>query len=142
MSILSARARLLSPAGQTVVVIGLSVVALLLVMLAWWALASHQRHKQEVAQEAAAAKVAPYQGKAQAQATDAVASQTDREITNAADTARNHDAIIHAPGAQAPVDPGVDDAGLRALCLRRTYASQPQCVRLRQADPAKVSGSR
>lgn len=44
-------------------------------------------------------------------------------------TRENSNAIHNAPGASAPVDPGVRDAGLIGLCRRSVYHSDPKCLR-------------
>ena len=43
-------------------------------------------------------------------------------------TRENHDAIQHAAGADAPVDPALRDAGLAGLCRRAAYRGNPQCL--------------
>ncbi|GAA0745220.1 hypothetical protein CA233_19120 [Sphingomonas sp. ABOLD] len=43
-------------------------------------------------------------------------------------TKENEHEIRAAPGANAPVDPAARDAGLRALCKRASYRSDPKCL--------------
>lgn len=50
-------------------------------------------------------------------------------------TQGNRDAILAAPGATEALGSDLNDAGLRALCLRDTYRLQPACVELLHADP-------
>ena len=43
-------------------------------------------------------------------------------------TGENADAIHSAPGADAPVAPGLRNAGLRSLCRRAAYQRHAQCL--------------
>ncbi|GAA4220304.1 hypothetical protein GCM10022253_24140 [Sphingomonas endophytica] len=47
-----------------------------------------------------------------------------------ATTKENDRAIRSTPGANAPVPVAVNDAGLRALCLRAAYRDHPRCLAL------------
>lgn len=49
-------------------------------------------------------------------------------------TEENQRAIRQAPGADAPVDPAVHDAGLRGLCRRAAYRGRPECLQFPAAD--------
>lgn len=68
---------------------------------------------------------------AQKSGTDAVET-TGNVMGNEAATDRvtkeNDDAIQNAQGASAPVAAPVRDAGLRSLCRRRSYHSDPKCL--------------
>lgn len=85
-------------------------------------------------QEAAAAKVDASLSDARAQsgkdAVEAVSNLGAREAGIEQTTRENADAIRSAPGANAPVDSGVDDAGRRSLCRRAAYRDSEQCKRL------------
>lgn len=50
-------------------------------------------------------------------------------------TRTNYVYITKAAGAGDPVNPGVDAAGRRAVCLRASAAGLPDCQRLREAHP-------
>lgn len=58
-----------------------------------------------------------------------------QSVERAADemTRENDDAIRFAPGADAPVDPAVRDAGLAGLCRRASYRNDPKCVQFAPA---------
>lgn len=67
---------------------------------------------------------------------DAVTTVSDRAIDDAAidaQTRENDRAIRSAPGASAPVDDGVNAAGLRALCVRRAYRDRVECRTMQPA---------
>jgi hypothetical protein len=49
-------------------------------------------------------------------------------------TEENERDIRKAPGADAPVDPGVRDAGLRSLCRRAAYRGRAECVQFTPAE--------
>ena len=66
-----------------------------------------------------------------ATASDAVASIASQAAAEAAHdqlTRENEDEIRNAPGAAAPVDPRLHDAGLRSLCRRAAYRDSQQCL--------------
>ena len=92
------------------------------------------------------AKLATRQaGAAIANGRDAVAATGD--VGARADetddlTRRNDHEIRSAPGAELTIDDGVRDAGLRALCLRRAYRGDSQCLRFAAPAPVEGSGAR
>lgn len=45
----------------------------------------------------------------------------------------NADAIQNAPGAAAPVDPRLRDAGLAGLCRHAAYRREPRCLQFAPA---------
>lgn len=63
-----------------------------------------------------------------ADAVDTIGNTQANEAAADITTKENDDEIRNAPGASAPVDPAVRDAGLRSLCRRASYRSNPQCV--------------
>ena len=63
-----------------------------------------------------------------ADAVGTVGDVGDRASTSDQLTRENADDIRNAPGADAPVDPAVHAAGLRALCTRAAYRGRPECV--------------
>lgn len=72
-------------------------------------------------------------------AADLTAEQVQAERDNAALTDRNRDEILGAENAND--DSGeVGRAQLRALCRRRVYYDEPQCVELRRGDHAQPQG--
>lgn len=76
-------------------------------------------------------------GAAIANGKDAVATVGQTQAGEAATdsiTRENESAIRQAPGADAPVDPGVDAAGRRSLCRRAANRGKPECL---QFAPAK-----
>lgn len=50
-------------------------------------------------------------------------------------TRDNAETIHAAEGAKTVVPRAVNDAGLRALCVRRAYAGDPRCAALRPVRP-------
>jgi Flp pilus assembly protein TadB len=63
-------------------------------------------------------------------AADAIATQERSSAAAAASedlTRSNEKDIRNAKGSNAAVDPAARDAGVRALCKRRAYASDPRC---------------
>ena len=78
-------------------------------------------------------------------AKDATTITSDAATGAAADeatTRNNHDAITSQPGAEAPVDPRVADAGRRAICLRHAARCSAACQRLLGPCPAGSDGRR
>lgn len=68
-----------------------------------------------------------------ADAVNAVARQAAAEGAADLITRENQRAINQAPGAAAPVDPAVRDAGLAGLCKRAAYRGSEQCLRFTPA---------
>ncbi|WP_299307850.1 hypothetical protein [uncultured Croceicoccus sp.] len=67
---------------------------------------------------------------------DAVATVSENAAAAAASdamTMENEYAIRNAEGSDAVVDPRASDAGLRALCRRRSYLDDPRCVQFAPA---------
>lgn len=80
-------------------------------------------------------RVAERQSDVHERAAEMTAEQVQAERDNAALTELNRDEILGAENAND--DPGaVGRAQLRALCRRRVYHDQPQCVELRRGDRA------
>lgn len=61
-------------------------------------------------------------------AAQSVATQAAAEANHDALTRENDHEIHSAPGADAPVDPRLHDAGLRSLCRRAAYRGSQQCL--------------
>jgi hypothetical protein len=71
-------------------------------------------------------------GAFQNSASDAVSTlgNASSNETASEDLTRSNDRDIHAaPGANDKVNPAARDAGITALCKRRTYANDPRCRR-------------
>lgn len=66
-------------------------------------------------------------------AADTIGNRMADDADTDAITRENADVIRNARGADAPVDPDADAAGLRSLCRRAAYRRDPQCVQ--HADP-------
>ncbi len=111
------------------------LVVLIVLLLIWAAATEPGRARERAAQAAAAASWSTGQavGAQGAVATIGAASQTEAAI--AAQTEENADEIHHAKGADVGVDPAVDLAGRRAICLRVANRGDPACVRLREVRP-------
>ena len=83
------------------------------------------------------ASVAQVDGARSAAVVDAAidaAAGTAKAMTEASEidavTKENDRAIRSTPGADAPVPAAVNDAGMRALCVRASYRDKPRCVAL------------
>ncbi len=61
-------------------------------------------------------------------AADTIGNRMTNDADTDAITRENADVIRNARGADAPVDPDADAAGLRSLCRRAAYRRDPQCV--------------
>lgn len=116
---------LLSPAEWLVV--GLSVVALTVVIaLAWSALSSRQRAEQATLDGSLATSAG--QSAAQAgQILDGAHASAGQSETLSRETA---DVIRSTPGADQRLDPRLNDAGRKRLCERAAYRGSAECVQL------------
>lgn len=68
----------------------------------------------------------------------AVQKVDDHDNTEAAvnaQTRANHDTIVKAAGANVAVSDAVDAAGRRAICMRRSAASLPECSSVQHPSP-------
>lgn len=97
-------------------------------------------HEHQVVQNA----VAPVKAQAAVSAADAQSGHDAVNITakNAKEsdqtdttTRNNHAVIIQLPGAKVTLDPALDAAGRRAICMRPSAAGLPECQSLLQPDP-------
>lgn len=132
---LAAKARtvaaLLTPAGWAVAG-GSAIVA---VALACWLITTPARQHQAAAEAHADVVITGAQQKAASDAVAVVVGSAARETAIDQTTRDNRDAILSAPGAAAPVDPAVGDAGRRSICLRQSAAGDPACQRLLHTRP-------
>ena len=94
---------------------------------------NHAKADLQIAKDRA--DVAEARVKAAADAAAVVSHTTANDAATDKQTKDNRDGILRAPGALAPVDPGVDDAGRRAICMRHSARCTPSCVRLLGACP-------
>jgi hypothetical protein len=113
-----------------------AAVAGLCLCVAVWLILSAPARERAKANRAAASQIAA-EGQVAA-GRDAVAIVTDnaasgREIDR--QTQENRDAIFNAPGADAQLDPGLDTAARRAICMRASAQRDPACVALLNSRP-------
>lgn len=102
--------------------------AVLIIGAAWWLVATltgGKRAKVEAELNRNQAGAALESGK---DAVGAVGAAGERASETDQITQENRDDIQKAPGAGAPVDAGVRDAGLRSLCKRAAYRERPECL--------------
>jgi hypothetical protein len=60
-------------------------------------------------------------------ATSTIQNTANEAVSDEELTRKNERDIRNAKGSNAAVDPAARDAGLRALCLRRSYRDDPKC---------------
>ncbi len=117
---------------------GLALCALsaaVVIALIWFVFIRPGQHRQDAAQAKAGQIVAEGQTAAGKDAIGVVTDNAGKEAQTDALTRDNNKAIRSAEGAADPVAAGVDDAGRRALCMRRAYAGSAACKRLLNAHP-------
>jgi len=117
---------------RRLLVAGLAAAALLLLLalFGWhqWRTARAAKLETRVAAGQAAAALASGQD-----AGNTIGNRMDADAATDTITRENDHAIRTAPGADAPVDPAVRDAGLAGLCRRAAYRRDPKC--LQHIDP-------
>lgn len=117
------------------VVVG-AVVLILVVALVWWGIWMLGAGDRKRANEAQASQaVAEVRAGAGGDAVNTVATNAASEAATDRQTTENRDAILNAPGADAPVDSRAGDAGRRAQCMRRSTQRDPVCQRLLGTRP-------
>jgi hypothetical protein len=109
---------------------GLGAVALAVLAVLYLVVWKPAHDRQAAANAHAGQAVATGQAAAAHDALDIVVNTNQQETEADAQTRANDRAIRGAPGASASIDPGLDDAGRRALCLRRAYRGSAACQRL------------
>lgn len=117
--------RFISPFGW--VILSAAVAALVVTVALFW-LQGHNHNAATVAK--AGGIIAQGQAAAGRDAVGVVVGNADTQAATDQTTKENRDAILNAPGAQAPVDPAVGDAGRRAVCMRQSARDLPACKRL------------
>jgi hypothetical protein len=117
---------------RRLIVAGLAALALvlLLALFGWheWRAARTAKVETQLAAGQAGAALASGQD-----AANTIGNRMDADAATDTVTRENDHAIRTAPGADAPVDPALRDAGLRGLCRRAAYRLDPKCVQ--HADP-------
>lgn len=106
------------------------IVGVAVLVAIWFVFIEPGRAAQREAEARVAAAAAQSRATSAAEAVNRVAERAEDEALTDQATRENRDAILSSPGARAPVDPGVDDAGRRAICLRQSARCTPGCVRL------------
>ncbi len=120
-----------TPVGWAI--LGLSVVAILIVL--WLFVTGPQRAHEEAAKASAQAISASSRTSASKDAIGVVVGAEKRTEEIDTQSKESRDEIQHAPGADAPVNPAVGDAGRRAVCLRESSRRLPACRKLLDAHP-------
>lgn len=119
------------------------LVVLVLVALGVWAWAQFTgqgatRALAHAEQQAGSATVAAGQARAETNAIQIVVSGEARDHADLTTHQDNVHDIDAAPGADAPLDPRLNDVGRRGLCRLAAYRDDPECAGLLKGDPAVV----
>lgn len=103
--------------------------ALVLGVVIWWFLTEPGRQAQKAVNakggQVVAEGSAQMAGEAAKETIDLARRQAERDQLSK-DT---ENAIRNTPGAAAPLEPGLRDAGNDRLCLRAAYRNDPACAR-------------
>lgn len=119
---------------RNAIIAGMTVMSVVAFIIAGWLILSAPGRERARADAARASQIVA-EGRAAAGA-DAVAIVTANASSGAEidrQSQENRDAILNAPGAAVKVDPGLDAATRRALCMRASARRDPQCVALLNA---------
>lgn len=103
-----------------------------------WQGHSAQRVAVQAQRQAGAATVSAGQAQAETATQRIVVAGQARDQLDIEVHQHNDRAIAAAPGADAPLDPRLNDVGRRGLCQHPAYAADPGCAGLRPADPAEL----
>jgi len=125
MMLLTVWTFLKSPLGRYLVA---ALAVFIVVSAIAWGMGAGDRQRANLAQ--ASQSAADARATSGGDAVNAVAANAAHEAEIDQQSTENRDAILKAPGASAPVDPRVGDAGRRALCLRKSASRDPVCQRL------------
>jgi biopolymer transport protein ExbB/TolQ len=109
--------------------IAMVVGAILIIVLASFALAQCQKRRSEAAQSRVERSQAEAASNSAADAIGTVAASGKAEAASEELTRSNERDIRNAEGAGDSVKPAVRDAGIAALCRRKAYANDPRCRR-------------
>lgn len=121
--------RIATPTGWASIA-AVGAIILILAVGGWWMLTEPGRQRAAANLAGASQVVSDARAASGADAVSVVTKNaaSEREIDQ--QSTENRDAILNVPGASAPVDPAVGDAGRRAVCLRKSARCLPGCVRL------------
>src|SRR5690606_7563037 len=115
--------------------LAVAILALALVILGMCVADGRQKAADRIRQ-AEAHKTLAESRTAAAQDASAIRDRADARDQSTDDLTRsNRDAILSSPGAQERLDPDLDAAARRAICLRQSARDYPQCRALLSADP-------
>ncbi|KQW79697.1 hypothetical protein [Brevundimonas sp. Root1279] len=115
--------------------VAVAAVALLVVVLVLFALTEARRSRESANLNRATGVQAQGQAAAGRDAVAVVSGAAKRDDQTDNQTKENRDAILNAPGADVRLDPGLDAATRRAICLRQSSRRDPECVALLDARP-------
>jgi hypothetical protein len=121
-------------ANISVRVIAIAVGILALVLVVGFGVRSCDKRRAMAAQARVERSQADAAANSAADAVNTVARSGEAQAASEELTRKNEEEIRHAKGADATVDPGVRDAGLRSLCKRAAYRNDPKC-RVQQPNP-------
>lgn len=115
--------------------LAVACLALALILLTMCVADGHQKAADRTRQ-AEAHKTLAEGRTAAAQDASAIRDKADARDQSTDDLTRsNTDAIRNAPGADARLDPDLDAAARRAICLRQSARHDPQCSAMLGPDP-------
>lgn len=103
--------------------------------VAAWLLTAPMRQASAAAQAKASAAFTSARADSAQAAVQVVDAGAARDAGVDVITRENRDAILKAPGADLRLDPALNAAGLRALCMRDAYRGSAEC--LQRADPVQ-----
>jgi hypothetical protein len=113
----------------------LLILVVLLILMTWLWLGESRRRSVETATARSQAAVATAGSGLAAAASTAVDANHQAALRSETLSRENQNAILNAPGADAPVDPALRDAWLDGLCRRAAYRDHPRCASVRPRDP-------
>lgn len=115
----------------------IAAVVIFVVVLGWWFLTEPGRANKRAAEAHAGQAVAQGETAITADSAKAADDLAGRQRARDEQLGDSNANILAQPGASLPVDSGVNDAVLRAQCVRDDYRGDRACIRLRQQDSAK-----
>lgn len=115
------------------VIAALGIIGLLL--LGYWTITEPGRQRAKTNAAVASQTVAEGRAAAGADAVAVVAASGARDAEITRQTTENTDAIRNAPGADLRLDPGLDAATRRAICMRDSARADPRCQPVQHLGP-------
>ena len=112
-----------------------AIAGIALCVAAWLILTAPARERAKANQAAASQIVAEGQVAAGRDAVAVVTANAAHGQEIDRQTQENRDAILNAPGADVQLDPGLDTATRRAICMRASAKRDPACVALLNPRP-------